>query len=145
MVYYAAGGNQNSKHLQLYEEPSDTRPHGLELEPICRVRTNMHTLERLTERQAGTSKISLGRDIQKKRVPELWDSSDVMTGPKEISRESGLECSKAHGQLSLNFRWYQFPRVPSILADESTTAPGGGPFRLNPIHPGAGDRGTGKG
>ena len=57
---------------------SQTWPLGLELEPIWRIRTNMHTLERLIERQPGTSMIRLGREIQK-RVPEL-DSAGVGTG-----------------------------------------------------------------
>lgn len=44
----------------------------------ARIRTNMHNLETLIERQTGTSKIRLDREI-KNRVPELWDSSGVVS------------------------------------------------------------------
>lgn len=76
--------------------------------PWTRIRTNMHNLERLTERRAGAAKIRLGRDIQKKRVPVLWDPSGMRTGLKETSQESRLESSKVRGQLSLNFGWHHF-------------------------------------
>lgn len=54
----------------------------------ARIRTSMHNLETLTERQAETSKVRLDREIQKNRVPELWDSSGVRTDLEEINKES---------------------------------------------------------
>ena len=62
----------------------------------ARIRTNMHNLERLAERQAGTPKIRL-REIQKNKASELWDSSGVRTGLEEINKESRLERSKMYG------------------------------------------------